>query len=107
MEAKSWETIEATGTLYSARTGHTIASDNKHIYLFGGTDGQSRNNDLYKFDPSVNTWALLEVTGTVPQSRSGSQCALHSDVIYFFGGYTKKDGEYFNDLFGFDTRTLY
>ena len=44
---------------------------------------------------------MLEVTGVTPQSRSGSQCLLQSNEIYFFGGYTKKDGEYFNDLYEF------
>ena len=102
MEPKQWEEISATGDIYSARTGHTIACDDKCIYLFGGTDGQSRNNDLYQYDPQTNQWKMLEVTGLVPQSRSGSQCALQNGVIYFFGGYTKKDGEYFNDLFEFD-----
>jgi N-acetylneuraminic acid mutarotase len=106
MEGKSWEEVECLGNIYSARTGHTVACDSKYIYLFGGTDGQSRNNDLYKFDPISKTWSLLEATGTVPQSRSGSQCVLYMNLIYFFGGYTKKDGEYFNDLSTFDINHL-
>ncbi|OMJ94181.1 hypothetical protein SteCoe_2663 [Stentor coeruleus] len=106
METKSWEEIVVSGNNYTARTGHTIACDNKFIYLFGGTDGQSRNNDLYKFDPNTGTWSMLEVSGSQPTSRSGSQCVLHQNTIYFFGGYTKKDGEYFNDLFAFNIPTL-
>lgn len=102
MEKKYWEEINVNATNYTARTGHTVVCDDYFIYLFGGTDGQNRNNDLYKFDPSLYTWTLLEVTGDQPASRSGSQCTLYQGKIYFFGGYTKKDGEYFNDLFSFD-----
>lgn len=103
METKAWEEIlVAANNNYSPRTGHTIVSDSKFIYLFGGTDGQSRNNDLHRFDPQSKTWALISVTGSPPLSRSGSQCAIYKSSIYFFGGYTKKDGEYFNDLHTFD-----
>jgi N-acetylneuraminic acid mutarotase len=33
-----------------------------------------------------------------PCARSGSKGERYKDSLYFFGGYTKKDGEYFNDL---------
>jgi N-acetylneuraminic acid mutarotase len=107
MEIKQWEEIQIPqSNNYSARTGHTIVCDTKNIYLFGGTDGQSRNNDLHKFDPGSNSWSLINTSGHPPPSRSGSQCAIFASKIYFFGGYTKKDGEYFNDLFTFDIDSL-
>lgn len=48
---KYWEKVEPAGEVYSPRTGHAVTSDNQFIYLFGGTDGLSRKNDLFKFDP--------------------------------------------------------
>ena len=106
MEIKSWEEVQILpSNNYSARTGHTIVCDNRNIYLFGGTDGQSRNNDLHRFDSQSCTWSLIQSSGQPPPSRSGSQCAIFSSKIYFFGGYTKKDGDYFNDLYTFDIET--
>jgi N-acetylneuraminic acid mutarotase len=48
-------------------------------------------------------WQNLECTGASPTARSGAQAVALADCFYIFGGYTKKDGEYFNDLYRFDT----
>ena len=45
----SWEEIEQKGNIYSARTGHCAFSTTDAIYIFGGTDGDSRKSDLYCF----------------------------------------------------------
>ena len=97
--AKLWEKLRNTGEIYSARTGHTAVSAGPCIYLFGGTDGTSRQQDLYVFDPAANNWTKLVTEGTPPAARSGSQAASIENDLYFFGGYTKKDGEYYSDLF--------
>jgi len=49
--AKLWEKLRNTGEIYSARTGHTAVSAGPFIYLFGGTDGTSRQQDLYVYRP--------------------------------------------------------
>lgn len=101
MELRSWETLEPHGDLFAARTGHTLISDDTHIYLFGGTDGVTRKNDIYRYQVSSNVWQGLVPDGLPPSPRSGSQAVIEEGEIYFFGGYTKKNGEYFNDLYKF------
>lgn len=105
MEAcKIWEKVEGVGELYSPRTGHTVCSDCSFIYLFGGTDGTARKNDLYRFDPQNYVWHPISPIGNAPAARSGSQSVIHNGALYIFGGYTKKDGEYFNDIHRYTTQ---
>lgn len=104
--AKTWERVVSEGEVYSARTGHTVTCDDHYIYLFGGTDGSARKNDLYVFDPQSSVWHTVKPLGNPPAPRSGCQCVMVGANIYFFGGYTKKEGEYFNDIFQFSTVTL-
>ncbi|CAE7772860.1 Afg1l [Symbiodinium sp. CCMP2592] len=68
-----------------------------------GTDENARQNDIYRYDVRHKTWACIDpVTGSPPSARSGSKAVVCRDSIFFFGGYTKKDGDYFNDLFEFN-----
>ena len=50
-------------------------------------------------------WRQVTSTGTPPSARSGAKAVVYRDAIFLFGGYTKKDGEYFNDVFKYDIRT--
>ena len=34
-----------------------------------------------------------------------SEVVFYDGCVWCFGGYTRKDGEYFNDVFRFDTRS--
>mmetsp|Transcript_10290 Transcript_10290/g.26135 ORF Transcript_10290/g.26135 Transcript_10290/m.26135 type:complete len:786 (+) Transcript_10290:111-2468(+) len=99
-----WQEVRGqTGTVYSPRTGHAVVVWNNCFYLFGGTDENARQSDIYCFTVSTKRWCLVNpVTGTPPSARSGSKAVVYRDCVFYFGGYTKKDGEYFNDLFQFD-----
>jgi len=98
-----WQWIHITGERgdkYTPRTGHAVVVWNDHFYLFGGTDETARQNDIYQYDIPGNRWdKVIPSGGVVPASRSGSKGVVYRDYVYFFGGYTKKDGEYFNDVF--------
>jgi N-acetylneuraminic acid mutarotase len=106
MEAsKVWESVVTVSEAFSPRTGHTAIADDNLIYVFGGTDGVSRNNDIWAFDPHTSAWRSLPTTGAKPAARSGTQAVIQGSKIYIFGGYTKKDGDFFNDVHSFDTTT--
>ena len=100
--SRIWENVEIVGDIFAPRTGHTIISDSFFIWLFGGTDGVLRKNDIYRFDTSTGICQGIIPEGIAPSPRSGSQAVLIDKFIYFFGGYTKKNGDYFNDLFVFN-----
>lgn len=50
---------------------------------------------------------MLETKTEKPIERSGAKSEVHNGQIYFFGGYTKKDGEYFDDIFSLNLSTLF
>eukprot|EP00743_Colponemidia_sp_Colp-15_P003784 GILK01004081.1.p1 GENE.GILK01004081.1~~GILK01004081.1.p1 ORF type:complete len:816 (-),score=109.19 GILK01004081.1:45-2492(-) len=103
--ARRWERVETTGEIYSPRTGHAVVVHGNDFYLFGGTDGTARQNDLHKFSPDTRVWHKIETNGEPPAARSGAKAVAFADALYIFGGYTKKDGEYFNDVFKFSIGT--
>lgn len=105
----TWQRVDAqSGQLYTPRTGHAVVVWNHCFYLMGGTDENARQNDIYRYNVRQRTWILVEPTsGHVPSARSGSKAVVCRDSIFFFGGYTKKDGDYFNDLFEFNIPRAY
>jgi hypothetical protein len=46
--------------LISCMCRHTVCSDGKTIYLFGGADLEQRTSELYTFDPSNQTFLWLK-----------------------------------------------
>jgi N-acetylneuraminic acid mutarotase len=100
----TWQKVtDQYGKMYTPRTGHAVVVWNNCFYLMGGSDEKSLQNDIYQFNVHLKRWDLIDpVTGTAPSARSGSKAVVCRDSIFFFGGYTKKDGDYFNDLYEFD-----
>jgi hypothetical protein len=54
-----------------------------------------------------NIWAMIspkvEDEKNVPAPRSGTHSLSFENSIFFFGGYTRKGGNYFNDLTEYKT----
>lgn len=82
--------------------------------MFGGADALSRCNDVFEYDfckqqPDslvTKVWRYVETKTEKPIERSGAKAEVHNGQIYFFGGYTKKDGEYFDDIFSLSLSSL-
>lgn len=102
---KAWEEVVCSGQCYTPRTGHAAFQVNSALYVFGGIDDQSRQQDLHQLDLTTLRWVRLNSTGNIPSARSGIQAGIVGEEVYFFGGYTKKNGEYFNDLYRFSPST--
>jgi len=100
---RRWHKVDIPSDNISPRTGHTVVEFNGHSYLFGGTDKNSRQQDMYRF--INNGWESIPATGDIPPRRSGAQSACHGGMMYLFGGYDGKDKNYFNDLFAFNFTT--
>ncbi len=99
-----WRRVDRQyGNVYTPRTGHAVVVWNNRFYLMGGTDENARQNDIYQLEVATSTWSLIDpVTGQPPSARSGSKAVVYRDSIFFLGGYTKRDGDYFNDLYQFE-----
>ncbi|CCE27063.1 related to cell polarity protein tea1p [Claviceps purpurea 20.1] len=83
-----------------ARTNHTVITYNDKLYLFGGTNGVEWFNDVWCYDPAVNSWSQLDCIGYIPPSREGHAAAVVDDVMYVFGGRTE-EGTDLGDLAAF------
>jgi len=97
-----WEQLETRGDVYTARTGHAVVNQDGVFYLFGGTDGAARQSDVHGYNADTNLWQEIKSNGRPPPARSGAQAIAWQGGVYFFGGYTKKDGDYFNDVYKYD-----
>eukprot|EP00403_Amphidinium_massartii_P044184 CAMPEP_0178456924 /NCGR_PEP_ID=MMETSP0689_2-20121128/46746_1 /TAXON_ID=160604 /ORGANISM="Amphidinium massartii, Strain CS-259" /LENGTH=777 /DNA_ID=CAMNT_0020083147 /DNA_START=45 /DNA_END=2376 /DNA_ORIENTATION=- len=97
-----WEQLETRGDCYTARTGHAVVNEDGVFYLFGGTDGAARQSDVHGYNVETNLWQEIKSSGRPPPARSGAQACVWNGSVYFFGGYTKKDGDYFNDVYKYD-----
>lgn len=105
MEVRAWEKLNPNGDAYSPRTGHTVASNDGCVYVFGGTDRRRRQQDLFQFDIATSSWTQVQTRGALPPRRSGALGVVHDHKMFVFGGYDGRDGNYFNDLFYFDFGT--
>ncbi|KAG5926884.1 hypothetical protein E4U53_002964 [Claviceps sorghi] len=84
----------------AARTNHSMITYNDKMYLFGGTNGFQWFNDVWCYDPALNSWSPLECIGYIPASREGHAAAIVDDVMYVFGGRTE-EGTDLGDLAAF------
>jgi len=100
-----WDHLENVGDVYTPRTGHAVVNEDGVFYLFGGTDGAARQSDVHAYNVETNLWQEIRAGGRPPPARSGAQAVVWSGAVWFFGGYTKKDGDYFNDVYKYDIAT--
>mmetsp|Transcript_117160 Transcript_117160/g.373174 ORF Transcript_117160/g.373174 Transcript_117160/m.373174 type:complete len:792 (+) Transcript_117160:52-2427(+) len=100
-----WELLDNVGDVYTPRTGHAVVNEDGVFYLFGGTDGSARQSDVHAYNVETNLWQEIQTSGRVPPARSGAQAGVWNGAVWFFGGYTKKDGDYFNDVYKYDIAT--
>ncbi|UNI24199.1 Negative regulator of mitotic exit [Purpureocillium takamizusanense] len=107
MPNNRWEILlqgESSPKAPAARTNHSMVTFNDKMYLFGGTNGYQWFNDVWCYDPAVNTWAQLDCIGYIPAPREGHAASLVDDVMYVFGGRTE-EGSDLGDLAAFRIST--
>lgn len=74
------------------------------LYLFCGSDNENILNDMYAYDIKTKTWTLIQCKGQIPHIRSGCKGVTYGSDIFYFGGYTYRKGEYFSDIYRFNTK---
>ncbi|KAJ6443987.1 kelch-domain-containing protein [Purpureocillium lavendulum] len=107
MPNNRWEILlpaESSPRAPAARTNHSMVTYNDKMYLFGGTNGYQWFNDVWCYDPAVNTWTQLDCIGYIPAPREGHAASLVDDVMYVFGGRTE-EGSDLGDLAAFRIST--
>ena len=87
----TWSALAPSGSLPSARNGHTAVYDpvRDRIVVFGGWDGTSYSNDTWALSLSGSpAWSALAPAGMLPSARYG-QTAIYDPVrdrMVVFGG---------------------
>lgn len=98
----AWSQLSPSGSLPSARFGHSAVTYGGKIYIFGGQlSGGSKVNDLWVYDIAGNSWAELSPSGSLPTARGFHGSSLYNGKMYVFGG---DDGTAYarNDLWVYD-----
>jgi len=70
----------------SARTGCALATDDNHVYIFGGKDDSSRLNDIWSFSLADLKFQKLNGEGMIPAVRNGHTMNYYQEKLYMFGG---------------------
>lgn len=100
VEAWSWRHVpSASAAPPSARYGHVQLSIGDRVFVFGGTDGKTCNNEVWLFDTRALTWIKPRLTGTPPTPRqfaTGCYDQSTGRVIVTCGASFSKDGAGFD-----------
>jgi N-acetylneuraminic acid mutarotase len=80
---ETWNTVAAmpAGTERQYACGF---SNGAYGYVFGGVNGSTYLNDLYRYDTLSNSWTAL--TSLPDTGRAGSSCFVINDTAYIIGG---------------------
>lgn len=97
--SKIWTKPRASGNPPSARFGHSAASIDSTMYIFGGTDGREHYNDLNEFVLKGNKWSTLSPSNP-PIGRAFHTTTTVNGKVYVFGGST--GSQTLNDLHCYD-----
>ena len=74
----AWTQLSPTGSLPSARVGHSAVYDNTTdcMIIFGGDSGSGSLNDLYSLNLETLIWTKLSPTGGPPTARDSHSAIL-------------------------------
>lgn len=67
---KTWEIASknSDGSRFpKKRMGHASVIIGDELYVFSGTDGEIKFNDLWKFDLKARVWQSIDSKGTIPE----------------------------------------
>lgn len=82
-----WELFAPGGPSPLPRRDHSLVSDGRVLYLFGGRNGGENYADLWTFDPSAGTWTEFPGAAT-PPARFGHNATYveeRSEMLVFGG----------------------
>ncbi|EGG17941.1 hypothetical protein DFA_08942 [Cavenderia fasciculata] len=104
-ETQNWNRIETNeGPTVDGHCavviGDNIRNDKDYIYVFGGYDSHTPNNDLWQYDVQLGTWKVVSSTLSTAPPRYAHSANLFEDKMYVYGGYSKKG--YLRDLHTYD-----
>ena len=85
--ASSWTQANTTGTMWSARSGHTVSVFDGKLWVAGGNGGSGTLNSWSSSDGCA--WTKIAVKDN-ETSRSGVESGVRGNRLYLIGGYLGK-----------------
>ncbi len=82
--SESWTPIQPTGTVPSARSGHTMVEIAGRVYLFGG-ESKDILNDLWSYDKEDDEWQKTEVSNPPPERRKHTAVVYNDKMVILYG----------------------
>ena len=68
------------------RQAHSMRAIGEYFYIFGGSNNGKYFNDVWQFNPALNTWNNLTTTGDIPSARDKYACDSNGDALVIWGG---------------------
>ncbi|ETV70106.1 hypothetical protein, variant 3 [Aphanomyces astaci] len=94
-DTRRWSEIPSSSSVVrpESRTDHIMVLHDANIYIFGGYNGSSRFNNMYRYEIPAKSWRKVDAVGSLPSGRFGHTGAVHesSHRLIVFGGWDGRD----------------
>lgn len=86
-DTKKWSALSprTRGLGPGPRHGHSSATHNSAMYLFGGLKNMAEQNDFWRFDFRRHNWSSIK-TSSGPPKLVGHASAVHQGCLWVMGG---------------------
>ncbi|TYZ64146.1 hypothetical protein PybrP1_004439 [[Pythium] brassicae (nom. inval.)] len=81
-----WYPPAVSGTMPSARSGHTCTVVGDDVVVFGGSRGRNRQSTVHILDSDTWHWKAVKVEGKPPSARTYHSAVAVGDRVVIFGG---------------------
>ncbi|GMP66533.1 hypothetical protein CsSME_00026854 [Camellia sinensis var. sinensis] len=96
-----WTLISSGDTGPAHRSYHSVTSDDRRVYVFGGCGVNGRLNDLWAYDSAEKKWIKFPLPGENCKPRGGPGLAVAQGkiwVVYGFSGVELDDVHFFDPV---------
>ena len=97
-DGSDWSTLEIDNTI-SKRTGHSLVSDNKTLWLAAGNLVSEPKNDIV-YSTNGENWYEAELSQEFPK-RSSHSSVFFNNQLWIINGYSSKDKSGLADIWSF------
>lgn len=104
IKANEWKLLSNSKDI-SPRVDHSMVLTGKTIYIFGGSDGKNKFDDLLNYEIVQNKWNKTKGDGDLPCARFGHTSEIYRNQMYIFGGWN--GAETLDELFAYSFLSNY
>lgn len=98
--------MPASGAIPPAREYHTSISNTAQtsLFVFGGRNGATFFNDLYRYDVATSTWFVITPFNSGPSPRAGHTADYieSENMMVIYGGQLDAAGTVSDQMWKFD-----